>query len=121
MHAGLIFGRTDLAVTVLYFRFRNEASDTNCAGDEIKLRHASGGSEGRPWSGIGQVVRLSDASEEITLELRVAARAGNAFTSATTGWTVELVWRSTSFDRMQRAMKLFAVDDTSVSSYLYHK
>ena len=31
------------------------------------------------------------------------------------------MWKSTSFDRMQRAMKMFAVDETSVSGYLYHR
>lgn len=31
------------------------------------------------------------------------------------GFSVDFVWKSTSFDRMQGAMKLFAVDDTSVS------
>ena len=34
---------------------------------------------------------------------------------------VEYVWKSTSFDRMQRAMKMFAVDETSVSGFLYHR
>lgn len=37
------------------------------------------------------------------------------------GYIVEYVWKSTSFDRMQAAMKTFAVDETSVSGYLYHK
>lgn len=31
------------------------------------------------------------------------------------------MWKSTSFDRMQSGLKTFAVDDTSVSGYLYHK
>ena len=31
------------------------------------------------------------------------------------GFSVDFVWKSTSFDRMQGAMKAFAVDDTSVS------
>jgi len=39
----------------------------------------------------------------------------------THNFSVEFVWKSTSFDRMQNAMKMFAVDETSVSSYLYHK
>lgn len=34
---------------------------------------------------------------------------------------VEYVWRGTSYERMQKAMKAFAVDETSVSGYLYHK
>lgn len=31
------------------------------------------------------------------------------------GFSVDFVWKSTSFDRMQGAMKTFAVDETSVS------
>lgn len=34
---------------------------------------------------------------------------------------MEYVWKSTTFDRMQNALKLFAVDETSVSGYLYHR
>ncbi len=30
-------------------------------------------------------------------------------------FSVDFVWKSTSFDRMQAAMKTFAVDETSVS------
>jgi regulator of nonsense transcripts 1 len=30
-------------------------------------------------------------------------------------FSVDFVWKSTSFDRMQTAMKTLAVDDTSVS------
>ena len=37
------------------------------------------------------------------------------------GYSVEFVWKSTTFDRMQRALKVFAVDETSVSGFLYHK
>lgn len=33
----------------------------------------------------------------------------------THGLSVDFVWKSTSFDRMQSAMKTFAVDETSVS------
>ena len=34
---------------------------------------------------------------------------------------VEYVWKGASYERMQRAMRSFAVDETSVSGYLYHK
>lgn len=34
---------------------------------------------------------------------------------------VECVWKGASYERMQRAMRAFAVDETSVSGYLYHK
>lgn len=39
----------------------------------------------------------------------------------TVGFVVEFVWKSTSFDRMQNAMRQLALDDASVSAYLYHK
>jgi len=32
-------------------------------------------------------------------------------------FNVDFVWKSTSFDHMQAAMKTFAVDETSVSGY----
>jgi hypothetical protein len=42
-------------------------------------------------------------------------------TDTTVGYSVEFVWKSTTFDRMQRALKVFAVDETSVSGFLYHR
>ena len=40
-------------------------------------------------------------------------------TVQTHNYTIDFVWKSTSFDRMQLAMKRFAVDDNSMDSYLY--
>ena len=37
-----------------------------------------------------------------------------------TGYTVEYVWKPTSFDRMQKALRTFAIDETCISGYLYH-
>ena len=34
---------------------------------------------------------------------------------------VDFVWKSTSFDRMQNAMKMFAVNENAVSIFLYHR
>lgn len=34
---------------------------------------------------------------------------------------VGFVWKAVSYDRMQVALKTFAVDDTSVSGYIYHR
>ena len=42
-------------------------------------------------------------------------------TECTHHFSVDFIWKSTSFDRMQYAMKTFAVDETSVSGYIYHK
>ena len=36
----------------------------------------------------------------------------------THNYTADFVWKSTSFDRMQLAMKTFAVDEKSVSGYI---
>jgi len=56
--------------------------------------------------------------EEVALELR--SNAGVP-TDVTSGFTVEFVWKSTSFDRMQHAMKTFALESTSVSGFIYHR
>ena len=34
---------------------------------------------------------------------------------------VDFVWKSTSFDRMQNSMKMFAVNENAVSIFLYHR
>lgn len=79
-------------------------------GDELRLRH-----EGQQWHSVGHVIKLT--TDEVALEVRTPS----APTDMSHGFSVDFVWKSTSFDRMQSAMKTFAVDDTSVSGYLYHK
>lgn len=54
-------------------------------------------------------------SEEICLELR---RNDGVPTDCTHGFSVDFVWKATSFDRMQAAMKTFAVEEKSVSGYI---
>jgi regulator of nonsense transcripts 1 len=58
------------------------------------------------------------AHEEVALELR--ANQGVPI-DVNHNFSVDFVWKSTSFDRMQAAMKTFAVDETSVSGYIYHR
>lgn len=60
----------------------------------------------------------SDVSDEVALELR---RSDKVPVECTHNFSVDFVWKSTSFDRMQFAMKTFAVDETSVSGYIYHR
>jgi hypothetical protein len=61
------------------------------------------------------------------LQYRYACRApflagqGSPPTDVTVGFAVEYIWKGTVYERMQRAIKAFAVDETSVSGYLYHK
>lgn len=54
-------------------------------------------------------------SDEIGLELR---RSDGVPTECTHNFAADFVWKSTSFDRMQLAMKTFAVDEKSVSGYI---
>lgn len=58
---------------------------------------------------------LSDVSDEIGLELR---RSEGVPVDVTHNYTADFVWKSTSFYRMQLAMKTFAVDEKSVSGYI---
>ena len=57
----------------------------------------------------------ADVSDEIGLELR---RSEGVPLDVTHNFTADFVWKSTSFDRMQLAMKTFAVDEKSVSGYI---
>ena len=56
--------------------------------------------------------------EEVGLELR--SNVGVPI-ECTRDFSVGFVWKSTSFDRKQNALKRFALDDASVSGYLYHR
>ncbi|KAH9843125.1 P-loop containing nucleoside triphosphate hydrolase protein [Rhodofomes roseus] len=74
---------------------------------------------GEPWEGDGHVIKIpNNVSDEIGLELR---RSEGVPLDVTHNYTADFVWKSTSFDRMQLAMKTFAVDEKSVSGYIYHK
>ena len=59
-----------------------------------------------------------DVSDEVAVELR---RNDGVPDHCTHNFSADFVWKSTSFDRMQSAMRTFAVDEQSVSAYIYHK
>ncbi len=59
-----------------------------------------------------------DVSDEVAIELR---RNDGVPDHCTHNFSADFVWKSTSFDRMQTAMRTFAVDEQSVSAYIYHK
>lgn len=91
------------------------------AGDELRLRYVGDGH--KPWSGVGHVIKVPnskffDYGEEVGIELKISAGAPVEYRK---DFIVEFVWKSTSFDRMQSALKTFAIDEKSVSSYIYHK
>lgn len=58
---------------------------------------------------------MSDVSDEIGLELR---KSEGVPIDINHNFIADFVWKSTSFDRMQLAMKTFAVDEKSVSGYI---
>ena len=98
-----------------------ELGDVKLAvGDEMRLRYVG---ELRPqWEGVGYVVKIpNNQSDEVTIELRRHGNDKSVPTECTHNFTADYVWKATSFDRMQLAMKTFAVDEMSVSGYIFHR
>ncbi|KAI5327829.1 hypothetical protein L3X38_027225 [Prunus dulcis] len=101
---------------IAYFVFPKEDNELRLVpGDELRLRY-SGDAAHPAWQSVGHVIKLT-AQEEVALELRASQGVP---VDVNHGFSVDFVWKSTSFDRMQGAMKAFAVDETSVSGYIYH-
>jgi regulator of nonsense transcripts 1 len=86
-------------------------------GDELKLRYR--GEMAPPWEGVGHVIKIpNNVSDEIALELK---RSDGVPDHCTHNFCADFVWKATSFDRMQSAMKTFAIDEESLSAPIYHK
>ncbi|GAB2273676.1 Regulator of nonsense transcripts 1-like protein [Dionaea muscipula] len=101
---------------IAYFVFPKEDNELRLVpGDELRLRY-SGDAAHPSWQSVGHVIKLTP-QEEVALELRASQGVP---IDVNHGLSVDFVWKSTSFDRMQSAMKTFAVDETSVSGYIYH-
>ncbi|KAH8893294.1 hypothetical protein GQ53DRAFT_108556 [Thozetella sp. PMI_491] len=98
-----------------------EMGDVKLAvGDEMRLKYKG---ELRPqWEGVGYVIKIpNNQSDEVTLELRKTGNDKSVPTECTHNFSADYVWKATSYDRMQLAMKTFAVDELSVSGYIFHK
>ncbi|EGI69714.1 Putative regulator of nonsense transcripts 1 [Acromyrmex echinatior] len=104
--------------TIAYFMLAKTDGDMKLMhGDELRLRYL--GELHKPWSGIGHVIKIPDNyGEEVGIELK---NNSGAPTECISNFVVDFIWKSTSFDRMQSALRKFAVDDTSVSAYIYHR
>jgi regulator of nonsense transcripts 1 len=102
---------------VAYFKFPRQDGDMRLMpGDELQLRLVVNGRE--EWKGMGHVTKMPSVhDEEVKLEMRSTAPVPDTRHN----YSVNFVWKSTSFDRMQNAMKMFAVNENAVSLYLYHK
>ncbi|KAK4670216.1 ATP-dependent RNA helicase [Podospora pseudopauciseta] len=98
-----------------------ESGDVKLAvGDEMRIKYK--GELRAPWEGVGYVIKIpNNQSDEVTLELRKAANDKSVPTECTHNFSADYVWKATSYDRMQFAMKTFAVDELSVSGYIFHK
>jgi regulator of nonsense transcripts 1 len=98
-----------------------ELGDVKLAvGDEMRLRYSG---ELRPhWEGVGYVIKIpNNQSDEVTIELRNKGDHKSVPTDCTHNFSADYVWKATSFDRMQHAMKTFAIDEMSVSGYIFHR
>ncbi len=102
--------------TIAYFTLAKMDSDMKLMhGDELRLRYV--GELHDAWSGVGHVIKVPDNfGEDVGLELK---HSSNPPTKCTSNFVVDFIWKGTSFDRMQLALRKFAVDDNSVSNYIY--
>jgi len=103
---------------IAYFTLAKSDGDMKLMhGDELRLRYL--GELQKAWSGIGHVIKIPDNfGEEVGLELKSTSGAP---TQCTSHFVVDFIWKSTSFDRMQGALRRFAIDEGSVSGYIYHR
>lgn len=88
-------------------------------GDEMLLRY--NGNLREAWQGVGYVIKIPNSqSDEVMLELRKTGNDKQVPKLQSMNFSADYVWKATSYDRMQLAMKTFAVDDMSVSGYIFH-
>jgi regulator of nonsense transcripts 1 len=106
--------------TVSFGLHKIESGDVKLAvGDEMRLRY--NGELRQPWEGVGYVIKIpNNQSDEVVLELRKTGNDKSIPTELSHNFSADYVWKATSYDRMQLAMKTFAVDDMSVSGYIFH-
>lgn len=122
---------------VARFYFPKDTADLRLMlGDELRMRHPCPRIGSGPWQAVGVVTRLDDASEEVAVEFRGGGSGKGRYTGrsrqteptssgpppvdVSSGFSVEYVWRGTSYERMQKALRAFSADETSLSGYLYH-
>lgn len=86
-------------------------------GDEVEITYAA--TPSRRWTGKGAVVRVpATYSEEISVEIR---DGGYVPTDLTAGFHIQFVWKPTSYERMQQALRTLAVTETCVGPSVYQR
>jgi regulator of nonsense transcripts 1 len=100
-----------------FFTLPRSAEEFRIAlGDEVIIRL-----DAKPsWSVQGVIIRSPSrlATEEICVEIR---RQRNKMIPEeySTGYSIEFVWKSTSYDRMQLALKQLAIDESCVDGTIF--
>ncbi|OQV22081.1 Regulator of nonsense transcripts 1 [Hypsibius exemplaris] len=99
---------------IAYFILPRMESDAKIMpGDELRLTTMD-----RTWDAVGNVLKVPDNSgEELSLQLKLGTK--NIPVNTNTGFRVECVWKSTSFDRMRNALTTFAIDSNCMSHFVY--
>lgn len=89
----------------------------NAIGSPVKLSFEG---FGPAWEDTGIVIKVPDhVQDDIVVEIRPTKSKPPIH--ETTNWDVKFVWQDTTFRRAKTALLDFARDETSVSSYVYHK
>lgn len=85
-------------------------------GDELRLRY-QGDMLAREWEAIGTVVKVPNShSDEYALQMRRPDVPHKCVE-----FSVEFVWKSATFDRMQSALHLFATQPSAMSRYIQRR
>lgn len=102
--------------TIAYFTLAKTDSDMKLAhGDELRLRYV--GEMYKKWTAIGHVIKVPDNyGEDVGIELN---HTSGAPIQCTSNFAVDFIWKCTSFDRMLRALTVFAINRKCVSNYIY--
>lgn len=104
--------------TIAYFTLAKTDGDLKLMhGDQLRLTY--NGELGSNFTSIGHVVKVPDNyGEDIGLELE---NANGAPVDCTSNFAIDFIWKSTSFKRMENALKSFAIDSNSVSNFIYSR
>lgn len=107
-------------LAVFHFPLRDDSSFRINNGDELKIFLSSETSTEHniKFEGIGRAIRVNES--EITMEINYT-KNGLPPIHISSSYVVEFIWNSISYDRMQAALMTFAVEETSVSGYIYHR
>lgn len=81
-------------------------------GNELKLSLKT---DKYDWSSKGIVVKVM-GNEEVCLEL-----TNNNPPPVESGYKVQFIWKSTTFNRMKKGLRRFSKEQKSITGYLYHK